>query len=111
MVMGDPASWIYDTIRNFKGRFKVEISVNGQLTTGDVDILPRFPYKQIKATASGTAYYHDLGTFIAEFENAFPHARIVNLTIEPAGTLGDNIERLTFRMDIIFLVKPTGSTG
>jgi hypothetical protein len=109
MVNGDPASWIYDTIRNFKGHYKVDISVSGQLTTGDVDLLPRFPYKQIKVAVTGTAYYHDLGVFAADFENAFPHARIVNLVVEPDFTSGDSAEKLSFRMDIIFLVKPNAS--
>jgi len=108
MVSGDPNAWVYDTIRNFKGRYKVDISVNGQPSTGDVDFLPRFPYKQLRVAVNGTAYYHDLGTFIADFENTFPHARIVNLNLEPAGSAGDNVEKLTFSMDIIALVNPNG---
>jgi hypothetical protein len=105
MAVGDPNAWIYNTIRNFKGRYKVDISVSGQSAMGDVDILPRFPYKQLKVTVSGTAYYHDLGKFIADFENTYPHTRIENLTIDPAGSPGDTNEKLTFRMDIIALVK------
>lgn len=108
VVSGDPAAWIYDTIRNFKGKYKVDISVNGQLSMGAVDLLPKFPYKQLKVTVSGTAYYHDLGKFIADFENTFPHARIANLTLEPGTGTGDNGEKLAFRMDIIALANPTG---
>jgi len=108
MASGDPAQWIYNTIRNFKEHHKVDISVNSQLTMGEVDLLPHFPYKQLKVTVGGTAYYHDLGKFIADFENAFPHARITNLTLEPAGGTGDNSEKLAFRMDIIALTNPTG---
>ncbi len=109
MASGDPASWIYDTIRNFKGKYNVDISVNSQLATGPVDLLPKFPYQQLKVTVSGTAYYHDLGKFIADFENAYPHARIANLALEPAGSPGDNNEKLSFRMDIIALINPTAS--
>ncbi len=108
MASGDPAQWIYNTIRNFKERYKVDIAVNGQLSMGDVDLLPHFPYKQLKVTVGGTAYYHDLGKFISDFENTFPHARITNLTLEPAGGTGDNSEKLAFRMDIITLVNPSG---
>ena len=111
MASGDPASWIYDTIRNFKGKYKVDISVNGQLSMGPVDLLPAFPYKQLKVTVGGTAYYHDFGKFIADFENTFPHARIANLTLEPVGGTGDNSEKLAFRMDIIAVVNPTGPQG
>ena len=111
MASGDPAAWIYDTIRNFKGKYKVDIAVNGQLSMGEVDLLPKFPYRQLKVTVSGTAYYHDLGKFIADFENAFPHARIANLTLEPGSGTGDNSEKLAFRMDIIALANPTGPQG
>jgi Tfp pilus assembly protein PilO len=111
MVSGDPAQWIYNTIRNFKEHYKVDISVNSQLSMGEVDLLPHFPYKQLKVTVGGTTYYHDLGKFIADFENAFPHTRIANLTLEPVGGTGDNSEKLTFRMDIIALANPTGPQG
>jgi hypothetical protein len=107
MASGDPAQWIYNTVRNFKERYKVDISVNSQLSMGEVDLLPRFPYKQLKVTVGGTAYYHDLGKFIANFENAFPHARITGLNIEPGSGTGDNSEKLAFRMDIIALANPT----
>jgi hypothetical protein len=111
MASGDPASWIYNTIRTFKEKYKVNIAVDGQLSVGEVDLLPHFPYKQLKVTVGGTAYYHDLGKFIADFENTFPHARIASLVIEPAGGTGDNSEKLTFRMDIIVLINPSGPQG
>jgi hypothetical protein len=108
MASGDPSAWIYDTIRNFKGKYKVDISVSGgQLVPGPVDLLPKFPYQQIRAAVNGTAYYHDLGKFIADFENAYPHARIANLALEPVGSSGDSNEKLSFRMEIIVLVNPT----
>ena len=69
-------------------------------------MLAGFPYKQVKVTISGTAYYHDLGKFVADFENNFPHMRMVNLSIEPASMTGANAERLSFRVDVIALVKP-----
>jgi hypothetical protein len=108
MVTGDPALWIYDKIRNFKEHYKVDVSVNSQLSMGESDLLPHFPYKQLKVTVGGTAYYHDLGKFIADFENTYPHVRVVNLTLNPAGGTGDDSEKLAFKMDIIALVKPTG---
>ena len=108
LATGDPAVWIYDTIRNFKGKAKVDISVNGQLTIGAVDLLGHFPYTQLKVTVSGKAFYHDLGKFIADFENSYRHVRIVNLTVDPAGGVGDDAEKLSFRMDIIALINPNG---
>ena len=111
LVSGDPALWIYDKIRNFKEHYKVDISVNSQLSMGEVDLLAHFPYKQLKVTVGGAAYYHDLGKFIADFENTFPHARITNLTLDPVGGAGENSEKLSFRMDIIALANPTGPQG
>ena len=106
MASGDLYSWTYGTMRLFKQQYKVEIPDVGHPTVSDVDLLPTFPYKQIRFSINGKAYYHDLGKFVADFENAFPHARVVNLVIEPAGI---ETEQLSFRMDIIALVKPNAS--
>jgi hypothetical protein len=111
VATGDPSQWIYDTIRNFKEHYNINISVNGQLSMGAVELLPTFPYKQLKVSVGGTAYYHDLGKFIADFENAYPHAQIINLILEPAGSANDSSEKLSFRMDIIVLANPTGPQG
>jgi hypothetical protein len=48
-----------------------------------------------------------LGKFIADFENKFPHCRVVNLSADAPGSMSANGERLNFRMDIITLVKPS----
>ena len=106
LASGDLYSWTYDTIRRFKPQYKVEIPDIGHPTIGNVDLLPSFPYKQIQFSINGTAYYHDLGKFIADFENNFPHSRMVRLSIEPGG---DNTEKLSFKMDVIALMKPNPS--
>lgn len=103
---GDVYAWIYDTIRRFKAKYQVDIPTIGQPNVSEVDLLAGLPYRQVKVSLSGTAYYHDLGKFVAEFENNFPHMRLVNLSIEPAGLPGSNAERLSFRVDVIALVKP-----
>jgi Tfp pilus assembly protein PilO len=109
MASGDLYSWTYDTIRHFKQSYRVEIPEVGHPTIGDTDFLPAFPYKQIQFVINGTAYYHDLGKFIADFENSFPHSRIVHLIVEPPGNTDVNGEKLSFRMEIITLVKPNPS--
>jgi Tfp pilus assembly protein PilO len=105
VASGDFYAWTYDTIRKFKAPYRVEVPTISQPSQGDVDVLPQFPYKQIKVNVSGSAYYHDLGKFIADFENAFPHIRVVNLVIEPANATGSEADKLFFRMDIVALVK------
>jgi Tfp pilus assembly protein PilO len=106
MASGDLYSWTYDTIRHFKQSYKVEIPEVGHPTIGESDLLPSFPYKQIQFAINGTVYYHDLGKFIADFENSFPHSRMVRLVVEPAASTDSNSEKLSFKMDIITLVKP-----
>jgi len=109
MASGDIYSWTYDTIRHFKTPYKVEIPPPGQPTISDVDLIGNFPYRQLKFNVTGTAYYHDLGKFIADFENNFPHIRVVNITLEPVGGTGDDAEKLSFRMDVIALIKPNAA--
>ena len=103
IASGDVYAWSYDLISQFKKSYKVEIPSIGQPSMSDVDLLPLFPYKQLRFSVSGTAYYHDLGKFIADFENTFPHIRVVNLVLDP---VGPDTEKLSFRMDIVALVKP-----
>jgi hypothetical protein len=103
MASGDLYAWTYTAIRNFKQPYKVEIPEIGHPDVGDVDMFSAFPYKQIRFSLVGTAYFHDLGKFLADFENTFPHARVENLTIEPVPDAG---EKLSFRLQIVELVKP-----
>jgi Tfp pilus assembly protein PilO len=105
MASGDLYSWIYDTIRAFKTPYRVDIPEVSHPEVSDVNLLPSFPFKQVKFTIHGTAYYHDLGKFIADFENTFPHIRLVNLEIQPASSGNDG--KLSFKMDVIALVKST----
>ena len=106
MASGDLYSWTNGTMHLFKQQYKVEIPEIGPPEVGSVDLFPTFPYKQLRFSITGKAYYHDLGKFVADFENAFPHARVVNLFIEP---VADEGEKLSFRMEIIDLVKPNAT--
>lgn len=111
LASGDPAQWIYNSIRNFKEHYQVDIAVTSQLSVGEVNLLPHFPYKQIQVTVGGKAYYHDLGKFLADFENSFPHARITNLNLEPDDGTGKDGEKLAFRMELIVLTNPNAPQG
>jgi Tfp pilus assembly protein PilO len=102
---GDLYSWLISTIRSFKTPYKVEIPQYSQIgATTDTTILPGFPYKQASMTVAGKAHYHDLGRFLADFENKFPHIRIQNLALDVDGN-PQEVEMLAFRMDIVTLVK------
>ncbi len=108
MATGDVYSWVVNLLRRFKLSYKVEIPQIGQPTApGDVNLIPNYPYKQVSLRVGGIAFYQDFGKFIADFENEFPHIRIVNLTLEPASNTGSGEkEKLNFAMDLVALVKP-----
>jgi len=112
MPSGDLYASMVDTIRKFKLGHKVEIpQFNSPSSPADVALLPKFPYKQTVMTITGTAYYHDLGKFVADFENEFPSARILNLDISTASAQSaDEKERLAFKLDIVSLVKSGPAT-
>ena len=105
VATGDVYVWTYETLRRFKST--VEIPSITQPILSDMDLIPGFPYKQLKVTLVGTAFYHDLGKFMADFENNFPHMRLVNLSVEPAGATAGPTEKLNFRVDVVALVRPT----
>jgi hypothetical protein len=107
MASGDYFSWIIETIRRFKLGYRVDIPQFSPVVTGEVSLFPKFPYRQAMLGVAGTAYYHDFGRFLAGFENQFPYMRVQNLELEPAAALAPNDkEKLSFRMEIVMLVKP-----
>lgn len=108
----DTFSWVVTTIRDFKQSYEVDMPQFSPVSTGDTTLLPKFPFRQASVTVGGTAYYQDLGLFIADFENHFPFARVINLDVTPVSSLNvsdRDREKLNFKMDIIFLVKPSRS--
>ena len=113
MASGDLYSWVITTLRQFKIDYKIDIPQFSPISQPmDVNLLPRFPYKQAMLTIAGTAHFHDLGRFLADFENRFPHIRLVNLTLD-AGPLTpsttDDPELLSFKVDVVTLIKPNPS--
>jgi len=104
MVSGDAYASLVNTIRKFKQKYKLEIpQFSPAAPVTDVDILPKFPYKQLRVGISGTGYYEEVGKFIADFENEYTSSRIVNLELTPDST-PEGKEKLTFRMEIVSLV-------
>lgn len=113
MASGDRYAWAIKTIGDFRARYKDKVDIPKVNPSGDpveVNLLPKFPYKQATFTVAGTAFYHDLGQFLADFENTHPLIRVVNLDLDQAGgATAKEKEKLAFRMDIVTLVKPNPS--
>jgi Tfp pilus assembly protein PilO len=107
VASGDLYAWVINWLRGFKASYKVEIPQFSQLSTpADVNLLPNFPYKQTALTVAGTAHFHDLGRFLADLENHFPHIRLLNLSLDanaPSATVEP--ETLSFKIDIVTLAK------
>ena len=106
MASGDVFAWTYDTMRQFKLNRNVDIITMSQPVESDVDLIPSFPYKQIKFQIVGAGYYDDIGKFVADLENKFPHLRVLNLSLDSNAAADAASEKLTFRMDIAALIKP-----
>jgi len=105
MVSGDYYASLVNTVRRFKLAYKLDIpQFSPAASVTDVDLLPKFPYKQVRIAISGTGYYEEIGKFIADFENEYSVSRIVNLELTPYSGPVDAKEKLTFRMEIVSLV-------
>lgn len=110
MASGDMYSWVILTVNNFKENHRVEIPQFSREVPGEVGMFGKYPYKAAIFHIRGTAFYHDFGRFVADFENAFPFMRIQNIELDPAGgsnvTKADHPEKLAFKMEIVALVNP-----
>lgn len=113
MVAGDPNLWIRLTYEKFRTQapYKVEIPNFPPPLMGDMTMIPEFPYKSATYRVSGNAYFHDLGKFLADFENYFPYMRVMNLDLGPeesnaaTASAGDDREKLVFNFEVAALVK------
>lgn len=113
MVTGDPVLWIRSTENKFRSQalYKVEIPNFPFRGQGEMSMIPEFPYKAAAYAFGGTAYYHDLGKYLADWENQFPYMRVLSLEMSPEsvaaiGSTGDERERLSFTFEVSALVKP-----
>ena len=107
VASGDLYAWVINWLRGFKTPYKIEIPQFSQLSApADVNLLPKFPYKQTTLTVAGTAHFHDLGRFLADLENQFPHVRLLNLSLDAnAPSVAVEPETLSFKIDIVALAK------
>lgn len=108
MATGDLYSWVIIKVNKFKLGYNVDIPVFSREERAVVGVFPEFPYEAVKYTLKGSAYYHDFGKFLADFENAFPYMRVQNIDLSPeSGTAnGPEAEKLSFRFDLVVPLKP-----
>jgi hypothetical protein len=111
IASGDLYSWVINTLRDFKAKYKVNIpQFNPIAGTAEVNLLPNFPYKQATLSVAGTAHYHDFGRFLADLENQFPHIRVLNLSLDlNQSPVAEEQETVSFKLEIVTLVKTNPS--
>jgi Tfp pilus assembly protein PilO len=102
----DMYSWLIDTLNTFGRNYRVAIPQFGRELPAEAGIFPKFPYRAALFNVRGSAYYHDFGRFLADFENAFPYIRIQNIDLEPNSESHDPSEKLNFKMELLTLVRP-----
>ena len=110
----DPYSWMVGVMGRFSlptsdlHRYKTVSIIDFKLPEiSDKGVLGGFPYKWAKFHIIGQGHYHDLGKFIADFENAFPYFRIQDLDLGLPGIRQDP-EMLAFNFDIVAPLAPSG---
>lgn len=105
----DAYAWLINTMNSFiQSRKGVSIDTYSQPEINEVGIIPKFPYRWATFHLKGTGYYHDVGRFFADFENAFPYFRIQNLNMSANSGPGLEAEKLSVTFD---LVAPVASSG
>ena len=102
---GDMYSWIISTVNAFKEKYDVDIPQFSREVPTTIGVSANFPYKAAVFTLRGTAYFHELGRFISDFENTFPYMRIQNIEIEPnpagSGATPADSEKLLFKIEVV----------
>jgi hypothetical protein len=87
---------------------EVHISSYSQAEVSDKGLIPHFPYRWATFHVKGVAYFHDLGRFIADFENNFKYFRVQNLEMAPTSGVSAEPEKLAFNFDLVAPVQTTG---
>ena len=125
MASGDMYSWIITKVNQFKADYEVDIPQFSRELPTEIGMFAEFPYKAALFNIRGTAFYHDFGRFLADFENAFPYLMVRNVELEPAqlsqstqkspvsvpgaAPVNDSqyqAQKLAFNMEIVTLINP-----
>jgi Tfp pilus assembly protein PilO len=114
MPAGDPYRWLVKAFGEFPAASHVSIANIEAPHVSESTIYPRVPYKAATFAVSGTGFYHEFGTFLAELENEFPHMRVRRLELTPAYPGESDTpegEKLNFQVELTVLFKPAASAA
>ena len=107
MATGDLYRWAIRTFQNFAVADKVDIISLDPPREQSWGIFPSLPYPAAVYSLTGNAYYHDLGKFLSDLQNSFPHLRLAKLELEPAhfgGAGAEEAEKLLFKLEVLILI-------
>jgi Tfp pilus assembly protein PilO len=110
--VGDPYRWLVKAFGEFPAASHVSIANIEAPHVSESTIYPKVPYKAVTFSVSGTGFYHEFGTFLAELENEFPHMRVRRLELTPAYPGEADTaegEKLNFNVELTVLFKPAAS--
>jgi hypothetical protein len=110
----DHYTWAIMLLEKARAHHDVKIIEVTRPVKGEVGLLAQFPYQAAIFTARGAGHFHDFGKFLADFENSFPYFRVQNISLAPGldsvaasdSTSVSGAENLSFRMEIVALIKP-----
>jgi hypothetical protein len=108
MAQGDVYRWVINHVLDLQDLHHVTVTSFQPPRIGELDVPPPVPYKSAAYSLNGNAHYHNLGTFLADFENSSPFIRLRGLTIQaaaPGFTGATEPERLAFQVDFSTLIS------
>ena len=138
MASGDLYSWVWAELSNFTRNNGHEVRIpliSRDWNIGPSRMIPGFPepYQVVTYKVQGVAYYHDFGSFLADFENTHPYLRVQSFRLfrsenqgETAGRStdstdensvqtqnqqADSSEKLSFEMELVALTKIAKAEG
>jgi hypothetical protein len=112
MAQGDLYRWVVKMMREVQAGRPVVFYEFEPPVVSDLNVPPRVSYKAATYTVTGVGSYKEFGAFLADLENHSPFVRLKSLTLEAAATgiaESDVDDTLSFRMEFVTLVKPSGS--
>lgn len=107
MAHGDIYRWVINHTLDLQERHDVTISTWLRPKEGEVEAPPAVPYKSGTYSLSGYGFFHNVGAFLADFENSSPFIRLKTLTLQstaPGLVSAREAEKLSFQVDFITLV-------
>jgi hypothetical protein len=117
MASGDTYTWARQLMMDKArvGHEGINIPEVTKPADSKVGVLPDFPYRATVFTVRGSGHYHEIGTFLAGFENDYPYFQIRDLSLGPTPESGTSVglsafrpgeEKVFFKMDVVALMKP-----